>query len=456
MGQTRSTVARVQTNSTEANGADTLYGGDAGDTLRGGAGNDQLHGGEGADLLGGGADADTLHGGGGEDFLDGGAGLDIASYTTSDRGVRVSLVLQGGKQKDFDGQYGIDANQNDAVGDILFNIESIYGSDYSDWLTGDENRNEIYGGAGNDRLEGGEGNDRLEGGAGNDELVGGDGSDVYMFYAGDSGAGTLGKDLVEDEGGKIVFRQGGSGDDYLGAIYALNSEGTMLTATKDGNRLNAIEFSGATAATFTFYTSDGTVETQLDPADFAGEGSEGLPFLATDQADAFVGSEGADWVSYARAGSEGVAIDLETGTVERTYAAGDTFSGINNVVGSEYGDVLTGSSGDNVLRGEGGDDRLEGGSGNDILYGGAGDDRLEGGAGDDTYIFNAGDGTDTVADDAGLNHLVFATLTGDRADSVQRLSFLEDGSNLEISIDSDGDGTFDGVGDNKVILEGVY
>ena len=74
-------------------GDDTLYGGDASDTLRGGAGNDQLHGGEGADLLGGGADTDTLHGGGGEDLLDGGEGVDIASYTTSYIGVRVSLVL---------------------------------------------------------------------------------------------------------------------------------------------------------------------------------------------------------------------------------------------------------------------------------------------------------------------------------------------------------------------------
>ena len=102
------------------------------------------------------------------------------------------------------------------------NDEALTGSAEADW---------IIGGAGNDRLKGDGGDDRLDGGAGNDRLVGGDGFDVYVFSAGDSGTGTLDKDLVEDEGGKIVFRQGG-GNDYEGATYTLNSDGTLLTVAK--------------------------------------------------------------------------------------------------------------------------------------------------------------------------------------------------------------------------------
>ena len=327
----------------------------------------------------------------------------------------------------------------------------------SETLTGSAQQDLLIGGGGNDILVGEAGEDYLEGGVGNDILVGGEGSDTYIFSAGDSGTGTLAKDVIEDGGGKIVFLQG-SGNDYNGATYTytFDSDGARLTVEKDGARLNLIEFLGVTADSFSFYTSDETAETQLDPANFvgfiAGDGSESSPFLATDRTETFIGFEGADWVSYANADSEGVVVDLETGAVERTYATGDTFSGIENVIGSDYDDVLTGNTGDNILRGEVGDD---------ILYGGSGNDQLAGGAGSDTYMFNAGDGTDTVAEVSGTNNIVFTALTGDLAANsqranLQRLSFAEVGSDLEISIDSDGDGTFGGADDDKVILAGVF
>ena len=217
-------------------GDDTLYGGDASDTLKGGAGNDLLYGGEGADLLRGGADADTLHGGGGGDTIDGGEGVDIASYTTSYTGVRVSLVLQEEHQIDFEGQYGIEANQNHAVGDILSNIENIYGSDYIDWLTGDDNVNEIYGGAGNDRLEGGAGDDILHGGRGDDTLHGGAGTDTYVFSVGDEADA-----IVDNAGDAMTLR-------FEGSAYTLedfnsgniNRVGNNLEITIDKNRHDGI------------------------------------------------------------------------------------------------------------------------------------------------------------------------------------------------------------------------
>ena len=240
---------------------------------------------------------------------------------------------------------------------------------------------------------------------------------------------------------------------------------------RDGNRLNVIEFSGAEtgSASFSFYTSDGTEETQLDPANFAVEGtpdttmppdptppdptpppavvvedgSESNPFLATDAADSFTGSDGADWVSYAAADSTGVAVDLETGTVERRYAAGDVFSGINNVIGSEYGDVLTGSSGDNVLRGEGGDDRLEGGAGDDRLEGGAGNDILRGSLGSDAL--DGGEGEDTASYTLSMEGVRVTFAIAVQADFENRFGFRDNSneavgdslSNIEHATGSD-------------------
>ncbi|WP_143541410.1 Ig-like domain-containing protein, partial [Rodentibacter genomosp. 1] len=78
---------------------------------------------------------------------------------------------------------------------------------------------------------------------------------------------------------------------------------------------------------------------------------------------------------------------------------------IENLVGSDYDDVLTGNNADNNIQGGKGNDRIHGGAGNDFLDGGLGDDTLYGGTGDDTYVVaQAGDqvielaneGTDTV------------------------------------------------------------
>jgi Ca2+-binding RTX toxin-like protein len=61
---------------------------------------------------------------------------------------------------------------------------------------------------------------------------------------------------------------------------------------------------------------------------------------------------------------------------------------VEEVIGSSFGDVLTGDAGTNVFRGEGGADRLAGGAGTDRLDGGSGGDRVDRGVGRD-YCLNA-------------------------------------------------------------------
>ena len=77
---------------------------------------------------------------------------------------------------------------------------------------------------------------------------------------------------------------------------------------------------------------------------------------------------GTDRANYTGSG-EGVTVSLKTGLGTGGYAQGDTLSGIEDLRGSNNGDVLIGDDGANLLIGERGDDVLEGGAGADVLDG---------------------------------------------------------------------------------------
>lgn len=165
-------------------GDDTLIGGDDSDTLQGAAGNDRLNGGTGNDRLVGddGNDQllgelgnDWLIGGAGADTLDGGDGVDWTRY--DDALAAVSINLNTGVHSGIDG-------------DVLIDIEGVYGSAFDDTLVGSsgndgfqgrDGRDRIAGDAGNDTLSGNGGSDTLEGGAGNDLLSGGASNDFFAF-----------------------------------------------------------------------------------------------------------------------------------------------------------------------------------------------------------------------------------------------------------------------------------
>jgi Ca2+-binding RTX toxin-like protein len=113
-------------------------------------------------------------------------------------------------------------------------------------------------------------------------------------------------------------------------------------------------------------------------------------------ADAFRGDAGFDTVSYAAA-SIGVTVDMATGGVTNE-AQGDTYSRIERIIGSNYGDILNGNYTDNVLDGGMGDDWLFGQHGADTIIGGLGFDNLAGGADNDTFVTAANSGLDTISD----------------------------------------------------------
>lgn len=114
-----------------------------------------------------------------------------------------------------------------------------------------------------------------------------------------------------------------------------------------------------------------TVFTVNNTSSIVANGGEGNDFLQGTYAnDVLAGGAGNDTASFVTAYSTtatGVTVDLnQQGTAQNTGAAGtDTLTGIENLIGSQYNDTLTGDAGANVI---------EGGLGNDTLAGGAGDD----------------------------------------------------------------------------------
>jgi Ca2+-binding RTX toxin-like protein len=110
-------------------------------------------------------------------------------------------------------------------------------------------------------------------------------------------------------------------------------------------------------------------------------------------ADLLSGGDGIDTASYGDSPSS-VSIYLGLGLASGGDATGDTLSSIENLTGSNYGDILFGDDDSNVLSGRAGDDILDGDGGADTLSGGSGCDILTGGAGADTL--NGGSEFDVV------------------------------------------------------------
>ena len=128
--------------------------------------------------------------------------------------------------------------------------------------------------------------------------------------------------------------------------------------------------------------------------------------------DLLDGGAGIDTASYASAGSA-VTVNLGTAGAQNTGGAGtDTLAAIENLIGSDYDDSLTGNDNANVLNGGLGNDTLIGGDGDDVLIGGPGNNTLTGGSGSDTFLYQQGNsGHDVVTDfTPGTDHLDLSQL----------------------------------------------
>ena len=412
--------------------------------------NDRLTGNSGANILRGGDGADTLDGGAGDDTLQGGAGKDTYVFT----GSFGHDTLQGGAGKDtyvFTGSFGHDTIQNEedasnlyfkgarsfsnlafsrdtdgnviiAVGRYKVTIEqsayddgryiihhgagntplgrltqaTIEGETItaaanagSDLMLGSAEEDTLDGQAGNDNLYGYGGDDTLIGGAGRDTLDGGAGTDT-VSYADSQDTDNFGQPDGIGVTANLYTRKG-LGDDAEGDV--LVSIENLIGSAYDDTLIGSV---GANTL------QGGAGNDKL----YGGAGNDILEGDAG--GDRLDGGSGFDYASYEHSkdaddNKKGVIVSLLAGgEISGDDAEGDTFFGIEGLIGSIYDDTLTGSSAGN---------RLIGGKGNDTLDGGRGNDGLFGGAGTDTYVFSGNFGVDTIQGDADGGTLQFVSET---------------------------------------------
>lgn len=367
-------------------GSDSLYGGDGNDSILGGDGDDVLIGGAGNDILFGGDGNDSLEGGDGSDTLAGGAGddellgdvNDVVTYANSTAAVYVNLSDENVGAWDLGPHAALDGEEGT---DSIIGIHHVIGSIHDDHFRGSDEADTLNGGAGNDMFAGGGGDDSIIGGIGDDILTGGLGNDTL-----DGGDGIDAADYsdattaltIELVSGGATVNAGALGTDTLIGIENLigGSGDDSLTGDANANVL---------------------------------QGSFGN--------DTLDGGGGSDTADYSDA-SSWLSITLENvgnTIVEAGDLGQDTLINIENLIGGDGNDTLTGNQEANILKGGEGDNQLFGGDGNDTLIGGSTCDIIEGGEGNDRLF--GGGGADTLTGGGGADTFFYSS-TGDFGDSI--------------------------------------
>jgi Ca2+-binding RTX toxin-like protein len=371
-----------------------------------GAANDVVFGYGGNDILQGSGNNTGLNGGSGNDFLSG-SGTDYIDYSNDaseggSRGVNVNLNEVNfsthdvtGTATDGFGNTDIIRHDREATTEIIHNV---VGTNVSDSITGqaiqytyaiqpgtydfyyreDVVANNLYGLGGNDFLSGLAGNDQLYGGADNDLLDGGIGAD-YL----DGGTGFDLATYADSQTGLFatLATPGSSTGDAAGDIY-ISIEGlvgsygddTLVTTRSGRNQL------WGSSGNDSLYALGGH--------NYINGGNDNDSIYSNGGYNAIDGDAGIDIVRYDYATSGIVAaLDPAASPYNSGEAAGDTYTSIEGLTGSNYADVLFGDAASNQLYGRGGNDFLIGNDGDDALYGGTGANELLGGNGNDYFNF---------------------------------------------------------------------
>lgn len=209
--------------------------------------------------------------------------------------------------------------------------------------------------------------------------------------------------LVEFTGGLTLLHDRVIYDQNRGLEFSLEQQGNQIVLIAQEDSVTDINFVGdGTNETIDGGAGNDTLDGQggNDTINgFAGDdtllGGPGDDILnGGEGADDLQGGGGTNTVTYQDATSR-VAVDLVLPANNDGEAIGDTYGGIQNVIGSDFDDRIIGSFGANDLRGGDDDDQIAGRAGDDQLFGQNGDDILEGGGGAD--VLNGGAGTNTAS-----------------------------------------------------------
>lgn len=478
--------------------ADTLTGTDGRQQFRANGGNDTIDGGAGDDQL---------------DYRDTGGGDEIPTGP-----VTVNMVT--GIATDGFGGTDTFSNIEDIRGSAF--ADSLLGNDGNNDLQGDAGNDTLDGGLGDNYMQGGQGNDTIISRSADDGIEAGAGDDTITIYASDLDGSRpyvdpgLGSDTIIaignaeinlsyrslDQGVLIdlalgqTIKQGGAVDTF-GIVHEVSGSfdndtiqgsdreyeafgATFGSDSIDGRggfdelRFTDQQETGVTVDMVTG-TATGAFSTLVTFSNIESiQGSRGADLVTGSAAeyeqfrmiggdDIIDGGGGTDRVDYSSDkffGGEGVGVtvDLAAGTATDALGDSDTLTSIEQARGTDWADLLSGSTEDNWLFGnsgndtlngrEGGDvligdddfDLLDGGEGNDFLIGGADLDSLTGGIGDDVFRGTIAElNGDTITDLASGERIWVVDANGDGVGA----NITTDG--VSIFIDTTGDGVAEAV-----------
>ncbi|MDD4616451.1 MAG: calcium-binding protein, partial [Alphaproteobacteria bacterium] len=359
-----------------------VTGSNYGDTITGSAGANTITGGSGSDLFFASAGNDSYVGGGGTDTL---SFANIAGTVT--------LHLDTSSSVDSLGSTAVFNGVSRFIGSD--NGDTIYGSGGNDSVLGGAGDNFFYASLGNDTLNGGAGGTNalsfqnaasavnvnlttgLSSGWGNDTL-----SNFHVLIGSDQGdtiTGSTGDDSITGGAGDNLFYASLGSDTLNGGAGGTNTLSFANATSSSTINLTTGATSGWATDTISNFTkvagsNFGDTITGSAGSDSLTGGTGNNLFYATTGSDTIDGGVGGtNTISFLNATSAST-INLTTGAT--TGWATDTLSNLKRVVGSNYGDTITGSAGNNLITGGTGGDRFNATAGMDTYVGGGGTDTL--------------------------------------------------------------------------------
>ena len=272
------------------------------------------------------------------------------------------------------------------IGDSINIASKLDGGDGNDTLIAGSNTDELRGGDGDDTLVGNAGNDFLYGNQGDDALSGGDGIDK-LWGDDENETVTDGSDTL-DGGKNDDFLYGGGGNDFL---YGGENNDRLYGGSGDDS------INGDSGNDHIF---GGKGSNEID-------GGDDIDTVYYEDATSDVIANIDELQNYTNTLFKlGRSFSIELGAAKHGFENGSEFIdklfNLENIVGSNFNDVLignekdnviTGSTGDDILIGNGGNDTLNGDENKDTLIGGANIDTLNGGTGDDQLFGGSEDDT---------------------------------------------------------------
>lgn len=228
-----------------------------------------------------------------------------------------------------------------------------WGSVYDDNMETSNINVKIHGRDGHDRLVATANNSQLYGDAGNDKLVIANTTASNATLDGGAGFDTLDLSVFTEN---LTIDMGATSETVSGMNHTVKSNTFEHIITGSGDDSIAGKFGS-------YYNIM--------------EGGAGNDVITGGDSGAI------NTISYQNAFNNtdniGVTVDLSANTMAAgsTDAGTDTFTNIQNVIGSAYNDTLTGNTQNNVLYGGAGADAIDGGTGNNTLIGGAGNDLIQ-------------------------------------------------------------------------------